>query len=289
MTCEENRCKQKKEGIGTMSAQEYVLAFILTNEGYSSLQYEYLNNILIQSSEILDEYGDYSFDFFHRGQTHFSFVLEHYLERFEKKGFITKNGIISLRDEIALRNLSRKLDSKIQFKILNILSERTSRTSDSNKHLYKMSDYQETNSDYIFTTGYEGKTLDSFMITLLEAGIKNLIDVRCNAISRKFGFSKRQLETACSKINLKYIHIPGLGIPSESRQSLKTQKDYDNLFISYTKEILSEREDEQEQLIEIMNLNPSVLMCFEANPVQCHRTHLAKSLSSKTGKPVRAL
>ncbi|MCS2389053.1 DUF488 domain-containing protein [Bacteroides thetaiotaomicron] len=60
-----------------------------------------------------------------------------------------------------------------------------------------------------------------------------LCDVRKNAYSQKYGFSKGQLEKACTGVGIKYIHIPQLGIESEQRQDLKSQKDYEILFESY--------------------------------------------------------
>ncbi len=58
----------------------------------------------------------------------------------------------------------------------------------------------------------------------MENNIKTLCDVRKNLISRKRGFSKRQLEKAVRNIDIEYIHMPELGIASEKRRNLKKIK-----------------------------------------------------------------
>ena len=47
----------------------------------------------------------------------------------------------------------------------------------------------------LFTIGYEGRTLESYLNLLIREGTTLLCDVRRNAISRKYGFSKTTLET----------------------------------------------------------------------------------------------
>ena len=85
----------------------------------------------------------------------------------------------------------------------------------------------------LFTIGYEGRSLEKYINILLVNDVHILCDVRKNAYSQKYGFSKNQLEKACTGVGIKYIHIPQLGIESEQRQDLKSQKDYEILFESY--------------------------------------------------------
>ena len=85
----------------------------------------------------------------------------------------------------------------------------------------------------LFTIGYEGRSLEKYINILLVNDVHILCDVRKNAYSQKYGFSKSQLEKACTGVGIKYIHIPQLGIESEQRQDLKSQKDYEILFESY--------------------------------------------------------
>ena len=137
-----------------------------------------------------------------------------------------------------------------------------------------------TGDKKLFTIGYEGISLEAYLNNLIKHGIKALIDVRKNPLSMKYGFSKKQLETACAGININYYHIPELGIESDKRQVLNTQADYDLLFEDYKKNNLPFTIDSQNRIIQLLNKHERVaLTCFEANICQCHRKPLAESIS----------
>ena len=46
----------------------------------------------------------------------------------------------------------------------------------------------------LFTIGYEGISLENYLVRLLKNDVKILVDVRNNALSMKYGFSKGQLK-----------------------------------------------------------------------------------------------
>ncbi|MBQ8265129.1 MAG: DUF488 domain-containing protein [Bacteroides sp.] len=134
-------------------------------------------------------------------------------------------------------------------------------------------------SPQLFTIGYEGISLETYINKLIINDVRILCDVRKNAISQKYGFSKSQLEKACKGVGIHYIHIPQLGINSDQRQDLNTQRDYDILFDLYEKTTIKEN---QQSLLYIRSLIDKeqriALTCFEANPKQCHRSRVAKHL-----------
>lgn len=134
-------------------------------------------------------------------------------------------------------------------------------------------------SPQLFTIGYEGISLETYINKLIINDVRILCDVRKNAISQKYGFSKNQLEKACKGVGIHYIHIPQLGINSDQRQDLNTQQDYDILFDLYEKTTIKEN---QQSLLYIRSLIDKdkriALTCFEANPRQCHRSRVAKHL-----------
>lgn len=132
----------------------------------------------------------------------------------------------------------------------------------------------------IYTIGYEKKSIDTFLHRLLSIGIKRIIDVRNNPISRVYGFSKKNLENLLSKVMISYSHFPNLGIPSEFRQNLATENDYILLFKKYNDKILSINEESISRVIELLKSEPSALLCFEDDPSHCHRGLLAKKISS---------
>ena len=85
----------------------------------------------------------------------------------------------------------------------------------------------------LYSLGYEGKSLEEYLNILIKRDIKAICDVRKNAISRKYGFSKNTLKNAEESIGIDYRHFPELGIKSEKRTGLKTQNDYDDIFEDY--------------------------------------------------------
>jgi Uncharacterized conserved protein len=133
----------------------------------------------------------------------------------------------------------------------------------------------------LFSIGYEGITLETYINKLIINDIKVLCDVRKNAFSQKYGFSKSQLEQACRGVGILYVHIPHLGIESGERQDLRSQKDYDLLFEKYEKLTLANRDIYINQVKELIaKHNRVAVTCFEKNPAQCHRTRVAHKLMS---------
>lgn len=133
----------------------------------------------------------------------------------------------------------------------------------------------------LFTIGYEGFTLENYLNRLIRLNVHTLVDVRKNAFSMKYGFSKAILEKACIGVGIEYVHMPQLGIDSSKRQTLKSQRDYDTLFDEYERTTLKENWSFLLQLRSIVERDNRVcLTCFEKDPRQCHRTRIAKALMS---------
>lgn len=139
--------------------------------------------------------------------------------------------------------------------------------------------YARTDS-ILFTIGYEGRSLENFINTLIVNDVRLLVDVRKNPLSRKFGFSKAKLEHVTETIGIKYIHIPGLGIDSEDRAFLKTKEDYIRLFQAY-EETLNQRIKYLNYLYSLFVKNQRIaLVCFEKEAEMCHR-HVIRDYFTK--------
>lgn len=134
------------------------------------------------------------------------------------------------------------------------------------------------------TIGYEGRSLEAYLNTLVRDGITLLCDVRRNPLSRKYGFSKNTLSKGCEVVGIRYEHLPELGIASEDRRELKTQADYDALFAVYTRESLPKQ---MNALIKIKSWiekgDRVALTCYERLPEQCHRTCVADAVEQQFG------
>jgi uncharacterized protein (DUF488 family) len=137
------------------------------------------------------------------------------------------------------------------------------------------------NEYVLFTIGYEGKTIEHFTNELIKNDIRVLCDIRKNALSMKYGFSKKQLRFIVENVGIKYSHIPELGIDSNKRQQLNSKKDYEKLFDDYEKNILPNKSEELEEVWKIFISNKRIaLMCFEADHTYCHRSRTINSLTN---------
>lgn len=130
----------------------------------------------------------------------------------------------------------------------------------------------------LLTIGYEGKCLEGYLNQLLQAGVTLLCDVRRNPVSRKYGFSKLTLSKACEGVGVRYEHLPELGIDSDKRRNLETQKDYDALFAMYEREYLPGQNAALDRIRRwlVDDKQRVALTCFEELPQQCHRHCVAK-------------
>lgn len=141
----------------------------------------------------------------------------------------------------------------------------------------------------VYTVGYEGRTIDGLLSHLIRSGIRQLIDVRKNALSRKYGFAGKTMARLCAEVDIAYIHAPALGIPSGMRAHLSSQTAYDRLFDLYEATILSGADDAMASVADLCTRKPSALMCFEASSSQCHRGRLALHLAPASGLEVKHL
>ncbi|MDX2189559.1 MAG: DUF488 domain-containing protein [Bacteroidota bacterium] len=131
----------------------------------------------------------------------------------------------------------------------------------------------------LFTIGYEGISLEKYLVRLLKNDVKVLVDVRNNPMSMKYGFNKTQLMKFCSNLGIEYVHIPEVGIQSDLRQELNVQSDYDNLFNLYRLNNLTKTGNAQNKILGLLKQHKRIaLTCFEANICQCHRKHLAEAI-----------
>ncbi len=135
----------------------------------------------------------------------------------------------------------------------------------------------------VYSLGYEGLSIDSFLSILLHAGIRAVVDSRNNPISRKYGFSKASLQGRCEDFGLEYRHYPDIGIPPENRQQAA---DRATLWSDYIKRILPTAADSLQAISGLCKRAPTVLICFEKNKQDCHRRILAREISTTTGLPV---
>jgi uncharacterized protein (DUF488 family) len=138
----------------------------------------------------------------------------------------------------------------------------------------------------VYTAGYEGMSIDSFLDRLIATGMQRLIDVRNNPVARRYGFHKSTLTRLCEKVQIEYLHLPELGIRSELRRNLWSQADYDDLFDTYQKCTIGDQLSAVQRVARLAREKASVLVCMEADPRCCHRTRLAESVAGIARLPI---
>jgi len=131
----------------------------------------------------------------------------------------------------------------------------------------------------VYTIGYSGRSLNDFINLLKAKGVKIVVDVRLNPISRKPDFSKSKLKRALESSAIGYIHYPELGVPSGIRQRLKKTGDYYWFFKWYDENVIAKQ---TAKLNELLSLDrPFAVMCVESDQSKCHRSRIAKWLEKR--------
>ena len=266
-----------------MSKEKNTLCFILADHatGLDKTELEYILSEL-ERENLSAKISCYSF-IRHEGSV-VSFELNRDLSALEHEGSLHfgDEGVTIDRKRILelAYALTYEQQKDIRSAVQKILAKgRSSKTT-------AASSPKRPSANTLFTAGYEGENIDSLLMKLKRNNITKLVDVRCNPISRKYGFSKKILSDLTARIGIAYEHFPALGIPSESRKDLKSQDDYEALFSDYRENILDKNGAAQADLIQTVRGESAVLVCFEASYKQCHRSHLANSISAKSGMKI---
>lgn len=141
----------------------------------------------------------------------------------------------------------------------------------------------------LFTIGYEKARLADVVAILQTAGVATLIDVRDRPISRRPGFSKRQLAAALEDTGIRYVGLRALGTPPEGREANR-RRDWDRFWrIVDDKLATAEAELAVAEAAELAGRSPTCLLCYEADWRFCHRRRIAEMLVEREGFDIRHL
>jgi len=141
----------------------------------------------------------------------------------------------------------------------------------------------------LLTIGYEGSTIADVLASLKRARVVLLVDVRAVAASRKPGFSKRLLATGLDEQGIRYVHLQGLGTPKEGRQAVRAGNParMETIFAEHMKSDRAQAELAQATML--ARQERVCLLCFERDPMTCHRRLLADAITAETGQKVTHL
>lgn len=138
----------------------------------------------------------------------------------------------------------------------------------------------------VFTIGYEGLDIDTFMSLLRQHGIETIVDIRELPLSRKRGFSKRALAQALDANGRGYMHIPALGCPKPVRDRYRADGDWKRYVRGFMKH-LDVQTSALEHLSGMTKSSNCALLCYEADFNFCHRSLVADALGQDYGVAVR--
>jgi uncharacterized protein (DUF488 family) len=141
----------------------------------------------------------------------------------------------------------------------------------------------------LYLIGYEKAGLADFLATLARAGIATVVDVRDLPLSRRAGFSKRQLQASVEAFGIRYVHLRALGTPPEGRAANKARQWERFWRIVDDRLATSEAELALEMLAAIAAAAPTCLLCYEADWHICHRRRVGEILSARHGFAIEPL
>lgn len=141
----------------------------------------------------------------------------------------------------------------------------------------------------LYTIGYEGSDIEAFVLTLLDAAVDTLIDVRDLPLSRKKGFSKAVLRETLEANGIAYVHLRGLGDPKAGREAARAGQ------MALFKSIFGRHMKTTAAKLDLLDANALAqekavcLMCFERAHCDCHRSIVAAHISKATGLSIENL
>ncbi len=137
----------------------------------------------------------------------------------------------------------------------------------------------------VFTIGYEGLDIDSFISLLAKHDIDTVVDVRELPLSRKPGFSKKTLANVLNISGREYTHMVDLGCPKLVRDRYRKDgnwKRYTEGFLKY----LKTQGDAIAELSALAATSNCALLCYEADSNFCHRSMVANAVKDYCGAHV---
>lgn len=141
----------------------------------------------------------------------------------------------------------------------------------------------------LWSIGYEKAAFADVVSALRAAGVARVIDVRALPLSRRAGFSKRQLAAGLAEAGIGYSHLRALGTPPEGREANR-RRQWPRFWEIVDAQLAStEAELDLGRAAALAAEAPSCLLCYEADPCICHRLRVGEILAERHGFALRHL
>jgi uncharacterized protein (DUF488 family) len=133
----------------------------------------------------------------------------------------------------------------------------------------------------IYSIGHGTRSLEELIASLTGAGIRDLVDVRLFAGSRRHPqFGAKTLETALGESGVAYAHVPALGGRREPRADSPHRALRVAAFRGYADHMDTEEFAQgYERLTSHARESPTAFMCAETLWWRCHRRLIADRLT----------
>jgi uncharacterized protein (DUF488 family) len=122
----------------------------------------------------------------------------------------------------------------------------------------------------LFTIGYEGRALDELIAILQASRVECVIDIRELPLSRRRGFSKTPLGDALRTAGIEYVHLRSAGNPFRREDDALAKYAH---YVRGADAVIGE-------VAEAARGRRAALLCYEAEPTECHRSLLAPRVAA---------
>jgi uncharacterized protein (DUF488 family) len=129
----------------------------------------------------------------------------------------------------------------------------------------------------LFTIGYQELSLEVFLGILKSERIDLLVDIRELPLSRKEGFSKAPLKATLEANGISYSHFRELGAPERLRCELRAGGSWEAFGAGYRAHLKNRRKALRKLTLPLKGCRVC-LLCFEEDPLLCHRSVVAQAL-----------
>ncbi|MFB3305044.1 DUF488 family protein [Pseudomonas sp. AMR01] len=128
----------------------------------------------------------------------------------------------------------------------------------------------------LYTAGYEGLDIVTFIARLKQAGIDKVLDVREYPLSRKKGFSKKAFAECLVAQGIAYEHSRPLGCPKPIRKQYKEDGNWAVYARDFRAYIRTQGSVLNELLLDATDQR-ICMVCYEADASFCHRSLIAEA------------
>jgi len=141
-------------------------------------------------------------------------------------------------------------------------------------------------SVHLFTIGFAETNAEYFFSSLIQAGVKRVVDVRLNNTSQLAGFSKKEdLRFFLRSVaGIEYVHVPELAPTQDILDTFKKHKGSWEVYEQEFNALMAKRSIEK--IISRETADLGCLLCSEKKPHHCHRRLVSEYLHKHWGDVV---